>query len=181
MPLFQCFLFLVQSAAVYKFLHLLKETHYNYESIQINQNSLNTNKMDNFGAQALQTAEVLGDTKFVDLEKMGNMDVAKSRGLDTKQTSRPMLLYLWFLTPWTNILFQSNNPWCLPIIYLTVCYHLPNYAYFLFAALFKIPQLMQLQNMSQQLWTRCVCATPPMHLQMNFLRKMLCFLKLFPI
>ena len=35
-----------------KFLHVLKETHYCYESIQINQNSLSTNEMDNFGARA---------------------------------------------------------------------------------------------------------------------------------
>ena len=41
----------VRSAAVYKFLHVLKETHYRYNSIRINQNSLSTHEMDNFGAE----------------------------------------------------------------------------------------------------------------------------------
>ena len=84
------FLVFVRSASVYKFLHVLKETHYRYNSVRINQNSLSTNEMDNFGARALQTAEVLDDMNYVNLENFGTGDVAKSRvvdmepGLDTK-------------------------------------------------------------------------------------------------
>ena len=80
----------VRSAAVYKFLRVLKKTHYCYESIEINQNSSSTHEMGTFGDQALQSAEVLDDTNFVDLENFGTGDVAKSRvvdmepGLDTK-------------------------------------------------------------------------------------------------
>jgi hypothetical protein len=48
----------VRSAAVYKFLHVLKKTQYRYKSIRIDQHSLSTHKMHNFGAQALQSAEV---------------------------------------------------------------------------------------------------------------------------
>ena len=66
------------------------ETHYCYNSVRINHNNLCTNKMDTFGAQALQTAEVLDDMNYVDLENFGTGDAAKSRvvdmerGLDTK-------------------------------------------------------------------------------------------------
>ena len=38
--------------------------------------------MDTFGDQALQSAEVLDDTNFVDLENFGTGDVAKSRVVD---------------------------------------------------------------------------------------------------
>ena len=75
---------------MYKFLHVLKETHYHHESVQIDQNSLSTNKMDNFGSRALQTAEVLDDINCVGLENFGTGDVAKrrvvniERGLDKK-------------------------------------------------------------------------------------------------
>ena len=94
----------VRSAAVYKFLHVLKETHYRYNSIRINQNSLSTNEMDNFGAQALQTAEVLDDMNYMDLENFGTGDVAKSRvvdmepGLDTNTTYQVDVASLVFLS-----------------------------------------------------------------------------------
>ena len=61
----------VRSAAVYKFLHVLKETHYRYKSVEIDQTSLSTHEMDTFGDQALQSAEVLDDTNFVDRENLG--------------------------------------------------------------------------------------------------------------
>ena len=63
---------------VSKFLHVLKEIHYRYKSVQINQNSLNTNEMDSFGARALQTAVVLGDINSVNLESFGTGNVARA-------------------------------------------------------------------------------------------------------
>ena len=74
----------VRSAAVYKFLRVLKKTHYFYESIEINQNSSSTPEMDTFADRALQSAEVLDDTNFVDPENFGTGEVAKSRVVDTE-------------------------------------------------------------------------------------------------
>ena len=74
----------VRSAAVYKFLRVLKKTHYFYESIEINQKSSSTPEMDTFADRALQSAEVLDDTNFVDPENFGTGEVAKSRVVDTE-------------------------------------------------------------------------------------------------
>ena len=72
--------------------------------------------MDSFGDQALQSAEVVDDTNLMDVEIFGTGDVAKSRvvdmepGLDTKTTTRLMLLLPCFSATWKRMLFHSNNP-----------------------------------------------------------------------